>query len=95
MKTDESSAPKELVGTFNNETKEWTCDLRDDMTLRVMKFKGVEYVDIRKTWNGRPTQKGVCLPMEVFRSIQQWKGLDDAVATVRDGGAAGSSTSIG
>eukprot|EP01071_Lankesteria_metandrocarpae_P002195 Lankesteria_metandrocarpae@DN2153_c0_g1_i1.p1 len=70
------------TGGFDATAGEWVWDLKSDMRLRVTKFKGNTYVDIRKTWNGNPTQKGVCIPIELFRTLQVWGGLDDAVKAV-------------
>uniref|UniRef100_A0A0G4F2T2 Transcriptional coactivator p15 (PC4) C-terminal domain-containing protein n=1 Tax=Chromera velia CCMP2878 TaxID=1169474 RepID=A0A0G4F2T2_9ALVE len=66
-------------GSWNG--KEWTTMVKDEMKLTVSKFKGKIYVDIRHTYDGgKPTKKGAHIPLDDFKKLMKWKGLDKALA---------------
>jgi len=57
--------------------------LEKDLRLSVSKFKGQLRVDIRKLYDGKPTQKGVNMKVETFKKIIEWSTkLDETVEEV-------------
>ncbi|KAH0485946.1 MAG: uncharacterized protein KVP18_003667 [Porospora cf. gigantea A] len=66
-------------GSWDTVKKEFTWNVRSDLVLRVSKFRGQVAVDIRHLWNGNPTKKGIHVPVEVFKELQQWSSLNEAL----------------
>lgn len=71
-------------GSWDEKTKEFSWNVRSDLVLRVSKFRGKLAVDVRHLWNDKPTKKGIHIPVEVFREIQKWNGLERAVEKVEN-----------
>ncbi|KAH0477814.1 MAG: hypothetical protein KVP17_004625 [Porospora cf. gigantea B] len=74
---DESTSASQ--GSWDATKKEFTWNIRSDLVLRVSKFRGNVAVDIRHLWNGNPTKKGIHVPVEVFKELQQWSSLNEAL----------------
>ncbi|EZG76508.1 transcriptional coactivator p15 (PC4) [Gregarina niphandrodes] len=69
-------------GSFDETEGVWSWSLNEDTKLTVKKFNGKPYVDLRKYWDGKPTKKGVSLPLPLFEKIRNWSMFDEALKSV-------------
>lgn len=73
------------LGEFDPVANEWVWNFARDCRLRVGKFRGKTFVDIRHLWQGHPTKKGAFLSVEAFLALQRWPKLREALASVENG----------
>ena len=81
--TDKCIIDNKQFGSFNSESNEWEWNFTRDLRLRVGRFRGKSFVDIRHMWQGHPTKKGVFLSVEAFKAIQSWPCLDEALSKLK------------